>query len=152
MWTPFQSPLAVTLTGPTFRGFLIIARQMGGANTAFLGTWNTMNSLDVQTTCDVSLSLSLCLFLFFKCVLCVSLLHWLIVHECVCVSMCLCVFIHSLQNDGGITHTNNSDKTMISAQWTAPNVGSGNIEFRWATVQVQDTHWANEEGPVLAGV
>ena len=70
-----------------------------------------------------------------------------------CVSICqrVCVFIHSFQNDGGITHTNGTDKTFISAQWTAPPLGSGNIEFRFAVVQVRMTHWANQMGPVLAG-
>ena len=69
-----------------------------------------------------------------------------------CVSMCACVCARSLQNDGGITHTNRTDKTMITAQWTAPTVGSGNIEIRWAVLQAATTHWANQEGAILAGV
>ena len=102
-------PLAVTLTAPasmTFRGFLILARPFGAdGSTNFLGTWDTMNSPDVQLACA---------------------------------------------NDGGITHRNGTDKTLISAQWTAPPLGSGNIEFRFAVVQVRTTHWANQLGPVLA--
>ena len=55
---PLHFPLTVTLTAPadmTFRGFLIVARPMGAdGSTNFLGTWDTMNSPDVQLTCVVS--------------------------------------------------------------------------------------------------
>ena len=67
------------------------------------------------------------------------------------ICQCVCVFIHTFQNNGGITHRNGTNKTIISAQWTAPPLGSGNIEFRFAVVQVRTTHWANQLGPVLAG-
>ena len=55
---PLCVPLAVTLTAPasmTFRGFLILARPFGAdGSTNFLGTWDTMNSPDVQLACAVS--------------------------------------------------------------------------------------------------
>ena len=84
---PLHSPLAVTLTAPAnmpFRGFLIVARPMGANETTnFLGTWDTMNSPDVQLTCAVSSHDFLHTFSVLVVCVCVC--------ACVCVCVCVCV-------------------------------------------------------------
>ena len=53
----------------------------------------------------------------------------------------------------GVTHTNADDKTTVSFTWTAPPVGTGEVEVRFAVVMVRQTYWANQlagtlqEGP-----
>ena len=51
----------------------------------------------------------------------------------------------------GVTHINRNDKTTVSFTWTAPAAGTGEVEFRFSVVMVQQTYWANQlamqEGP-----
>lgn len=43
----------------------------------------------------------------------------------------------------GLTHTNGQDKSSVTATWTAPAEGSGDIQFRYAAVQTRNVHWSN---------
>ena len=40
----------------------------------------------------------------------------------------------------------------MSFTWTAPPQGTGTVTFRFAVVQVFNTFWANQMGPVLEGM
>ena len=53
----------------------------------------------------------------------------------------------------GITHTDGGvDKTSVSFMWTAPAEGTGEVEIRFAVVQVRTTYWANRVAATLQGM
>lgn len=49
----------------------------------------------------------------------------------------------------GITHTNDHHKTSATMQWTAPPVGTGTIQFAYATVHEFDIFWADQRSEEL---
>ena len=52
----------------------------------------------------------------------------------------------------GITHTSRSDKTSVSFTWTAPPNGTGEVQFRFAVVQVVAIYWADQQSVTLQGM
>ena len=60
-------------------------------------------------------------------------------------------FTCCIQDNLGVTHTNADDKTTVSFTWTAPPVGTGEVEVRFAVVMVRQTYWANQLADTLQG-
>ena len=57
-----------------------------------------------------------------------------------------------LQDAGGVTHTGSADKTSVSVTWTAPPMGTGQVDVRFAVVRVQNMYWANQLAATLQGM
>lgn len=51
----------------------------------------------------------------------------------------------------GITHTNGDDKAAVAFGWTAPSEGTGEVQIRFAVVQVRMMYWANRLAATLQG-
>ena len=57
-----------------------------------------------------------------------------------------------LQDSRGVTHTGSADKASVSVMWTAPPMGTGQVDVRFAVVRVQTMYWANQLAATLQGV
>ena len=57
-----------------------------------------------------------------------------------------------LQDSRGVTHTGSADKASVSVMWTAPPMGTGQVDVRFAVVRVQTMYWANQLAATLQGM